>query len=173
MESNNSTGYEQPCDTEDIDLTQFDDDFMQIEIEELGPEPIPDGTYMVVIENVELNRGITTGIPMLKWTLRILRRQFRGRLLWRRPTPITPSNIRWIKQDLIACGLFLERLSLLPDNLDMLRGVRIEVVKRTSGEDEHVYFVGPIVTVTLDGDLQPGPGDDLEHASDPDGPKPD
>ncbi|HOM98868.1 MAG TPA: DUF669 domain-containing protein, partial [Acidobacteriota bacterium] len=65
---------------EDIDLTQFDEDFAEAEVEERDFEPIPDGKYQVNVERVELTRAQTSGNPMLKWTLRIIAPRFRGRL---------------------------------------------------------------------------------------------
>jgi hypothetical protein len=82
---------------------------------------------------------------MLKWTLRILAPKFRGRLLWRNNVMATRENIKWLKTDLHTCGLDLEKLSELPDNLDKLPGVKIEVTKRTRGENENVYFNRRIV----------------------------
>jgi len=99
----------------------------------------------VNVERVELTRAQTSGNPMLKWTLRILAPRFRGRLLWRNNVMATRENIKWLKTDLHTCGLDLEKLSELPDNLDKLLNVKIEVTKRTRGENENVYFNRRIV----------------------------
>jgi hypothetical protein len=137
--------YNQSFGSEDIDLAQFDDDFAQAEVEEREFEPIPDGKYQVNVERVELTRAQTSGNPMLKWTLRILAPRFRGRLLWRNNVMATRENIKWLKTDLHTCGLDLEKLSELPNNLDKLLNVKIEVTKRTRGENENVYFNRRIV----------------------------
>ena len=130
---------------EDIDLTQFDEDFAEAEVEERDFEPIPDGKYQVNVERVELTRAQTSGNPMLKWTLRIIAPRFRGRLLWRNNVMATRENIKWLKTDLHTCGLDLEKLSDLPANLEKLIGVKLEVTKRTRGENENVYFNRRIV----------------------------
>ena len=137
--------YDQSFGSEDIDLAQFDDDFAQAEVEEREFELIPDGKYQVNVERVELTRAQTSGNPMLKWTLRILAPRFRGRLLWRNNVMATRENIKWLKTDLHTCGLDLEKLSELPNNLDKLLNVKIEVTKRTRGENENVYFNRRIV----------------------------
>ena len=142
---------------EDIDLTQFDEDFAEAEVEERDFEPIPDGKYQVNVERVELTRAQTSGNPMLKWTLRIIAPRFRGRLLWRNNVMATRENIKWLKTDLHTCGLDLEKLSDLPANLEKLVGVKLEVTKRTRGENENVYFNRRIV-------LEDG-GDDYDAAA--------
>ena len=142
---------------EDIDLTQFDEDFAEAEVEERDFEPIPDGKYQVNVERVELTRAQTSGNPMLKWTLRIIAPRFRGRLLWRNNVMATRENIKWLKTDLYTCGLDLEKLSDLPANLEKLIGVKLEVTKRTRGENENVYFNRRIV-------LEDG-GDDYDAAA--------
>ncbi len=142
---------------EDIDLTQFDEDFAEAEVEERDFEPIPDGKYQVNVERVELTRAQTSGNPMLKWTLRIIAPRFLGRLLWRNNVMATRENIKWLKTDLHTCGLDLEKLSDLPANLEKLIGVKLEVTKRTRGENENVYFNRRIV-------LEDG-GDDYDAAA--------
>ena len=130
---------------EDIDLTQFDEDFAEAEVEERDFEPIPDGKYQVNVERVELTRAQTSGNPMLKWTLRIIAPRFRGRLLWRNNVMATRENIKWLKTDLHTCGLSLEKISDLPANLEKLINIKLEVTKRTRGENENVYLNKRIV----------------------------
>jgi len=129
----------------DIDLTQFDEDFAEAEVEERDFEPIPDGKYQVNVERVELTRAQTSGNPMLKWTLRIIAPRFRGRLLWRNNVMATRENIKWLKTDLHTCGLSLEKISDLPANLEKLINIKLEVTKRTRGENENVYLNKRIV----------------------------
>jgi hypothetical protein len=136
---------DQPFGSEDLDLAQFDEDFAQAEVEDREFEPIPDGKYQVNVERVELTRAQTSGNPMLKWTLRVIAPRFQGRLLWRNNVMATRENIKWLKTDLHTCGLDLDKLSELPNNLDKLLNVKIEVTKRTRGENENVYFNRHIV----------------------------
>jgi molybdopterin-biosynthesis enzyme MoeA-like protein len=58
---------------------------------------------------------------------------------------VTSENIRWLKQDLYTCGLNLNKLSELPDNLEKLLNIKLEVTKRTHGENENVYLNRRIV----------------------------
>ena len=128
-----------------IDLTQFNEDFTEAEIEERGFEPIPDGKYQVRVEAVELARSKTSDNPMLKWTLRILGPTHKNRLLWRYNVLLSKENIRWLKTDLHVCGLDLEKVSDLEANLDRLLDVALEVTVRTRGESTNVYINRRIV----------------------------
>lgn len=153
---------DQPLGSEDLDLAQFDDDFAQAEVEDREFEPIPDGKYQVNVERVELTRAQTSGNPMLKWTLRVIAPQFRGRLLWRNNVMATRENIKWLKTDLHTCGLDLEKLSELPNSLDKLLNVKMEVTKRTRGENENVYFNRRIVLEDNGGDYDAAAKDALQ-----------
>jgi hypothetical protein len=140
MKNEDYTDSHQPYKVDDLDLAQFDEDFSQAEIDEREFEPIPDGKYQVIIEKVELCHARTSGNPMLKWTLRILGPKYEGRLLWRNNVMATPENLKWLKTDLHVCGLDLDKLSELPANLHKIIDVKIEVTKRTRGENENVYI---------------------------------
>jgi len=145
MQNEDYGQFDQHRGIEDIDLAQFDDDFAHAEVEEREFETIPDGKYQVNVERVELTRAQTSGNPMLKWTLRILAPKFRGRLLWRNNVMATRENIKWLKMDLHTCGLDLDKLSALPANLEKLINIKLEITKRTRGENENVYINRRIV----------------------------
>ena len=101
--------------------------------------------YQVNVDRVELTRAQTSGNPMLKWTLRILAPTHKGRLLWRNNVMASNENIKWLKQDLYTCGLQLQKLSDLPGHLEQLLNIKLEVTKRTRGENENIYFNRRIV----------------------------
>lgn len=124
----------------DVDLTQFDDDFENAEIKESEFDDVPDGKYTVNIDRAELTTSKKAGNPMLKWTLCIQSGEFEGRLLWRYNVLLTPENMSWLKGDLYKCGLTIDKLSDLPDNLVKLLDVKIEISKKTKGEFANIYF---------------------------------
>jgi hypothetical protein len=133
-------------DVPSVDLSRFDNEFENAPVEEKGEfDPVPDGKYQVNVDKVEITTAKTTGNPMLKWTLKILAPRFRGRLLWRNNVMASRENIRWLKNDLHICGLDLQKLSDLPANLERLLDVKLEVTKRTKGENENIYFNRRIV----------------------------
>lgn len=134
-----TTGYPQN-EHEDIDLSQFDDDYDSAEVEDREFDTVPDGKYQVIVERVELSRAKSSGNPMLKWTLKILAPTHAGRLLWRNNVMASKENIKWLKNDLHTCCLELEKLSDLPERLNDLLDLTLEVTKRTRGENENIYL---------------------------------
>jgi hypothetical protein len=130
---------------DNFDLSEFDDEYASAEVEERDFEPIPDGKFQVQIDRIELTTAKSSGAIMLKWTLKILGPTHEGRLLWRNNVMATQENIKWLKSDLFACGLELEKLSDLPDNLEKLLDVKLEITKRTRGDNENIYLNRRIV----------------------------
>ena len=143
-----------------IDLAQFDDGFRSETTEERAEfETVPDGKYQVAVEKVELTQS-STGNPMLKWTLRILAPRFLNRFLWRNSV-FTHNTLKYVKTDLHLCGLDLEKLSELPKQLDKLLDVKLEVTKKTKGDNENIYFNRRIETAASANRYQREAGDAL------------
>ena len=144
-----------------IDLTQFDDDYRSEQPEERGDfESVPDGKYQVAVEKVELTEAQSTGNPMLKWTLRVIAPKFVNRLMWRNSV-ITHNTLKYVKTDLHLCGLDLEKLSDLPKQLKKLLDVKLEVTKKTKGENENIFFNRRIETGRTAGNFRQEAGDAL------------
>ena len=123
-----------------IDLSQFDNGFRAEQTEERGDfESVPDGKYQVVVEKAELTEAQSTGNPMLKWTLRVIAPKFINRLIWRNSV-ITHNTLKYLKTDLHTCGLDLDRISDLPKHLKTLLDVKLEVTKKTKGDNENIFF---------------------------------
>ena len=131
---------------EALDLSRFDTDFAETAVEAKEFDSVPDGKYQVLVDKVEITTAKTTGNPMLKWTLKVIAPKCHGRLLWRHNVMATRENIRWLKGDLHTCGLDLDKLSDLPANLERLLDVKLEITKRTKGDNENIYFNRRIVT---------------------------
>jgi len=144
-----------------MDLAQFDDDFVSADVEEKDFEAVPDGKYQVKVDRVELTRSETSGNPMLKWALKILGPTHKGRLLWRNNVIASKDNVKWLKQDLYTCGLQMDKLSDLPDKLETLLDVGLEVTKRTKNEFENIYFNRRIVLSDEDA-AAPSAGHDVD-----------
>jgi hypothetical protein len=120
------------------DLAALDDAFAQAVVP--TATPLPDGAYTVEVAAVELRRTRSAARPMLCWSLRVLcPPPAAGRRLCRYQV-IGPRNLGWLKHDLALCGLDLPKLSTLPDHLDRLRGVRLDITKRTHGDFVAVSF---------------------------------
>ena len=97
------------------------------------------GNYQVTVEKVELTEAQSTGNPMLKWTLRVIAPKFVNRLMWRNSV-ITHNTLKYVKTDLHLCGRDLEKLSELPKHLKKLLDVKLEVTKKTKGDNENIFF---------------------------------
>lgn len=134
----------------DIDLAQFDDDYSSAPVEEREFEDVPDGKYQVNVEKVELAKAQSSGNAMLKWTLKILGPRFAGRLLWRNSVMASKENLKWLKTDLHTCGLDIEKLSELPARLGDLLDVKLEITKRTKGDNQNIFFNRRIVLDDLE-----------------------
>lgn len=123
-----------------IDLAQFDDDFRNQQPDDRSEmESVPDGKYQVQVEKVELTEAQSSGNPMLKWTLRIIAPRMVNRLMWRNSV-ITQNTLKYLKTDLHICGLDLDKLSDLPKQLRKLLDVKLEVTKKTKGDNENIFF---------------------------------
>lgn len=127
-------------DNASLDLARFDDTFESAQVDSHEHDEVPDGKYQVVVDRVELTRSQTSGSPMLKWGLKIIAPAHRGRFLWRNNVIGSPENIKWLKTDLVTCGLQLAKLSELPANVEKLKGIALEVTKRTRGENTNIYI---------------------------------
>ena len=53
---------------------------------------------------------------------------------------ISDDNICWLKNDLVRCGLILEKFSDLPERLGELLDIQLIVTLKTKGTNQNVYF---------------------------------
>jgi hypothetical protein len=97
---------------------------------------------------------------MLKWTLRVIAPKFVNRLMWRNSV-ITHNTLKYVKTDLHLCGLDLEKLSDLPKQLKKLLDVKLEVTKKTKGDNENIFFNRRIETGRTAGNFRQEAGDAL------------
>jgi hypothetical protein len=125
---------------DEFDLARWNDAYAAAPIEPREFDSVPDGKYQVVVDRVEMTKSQTSGNTMLKWKLKILGPKHEGAALWRNNVIASEGNAQWLKGDLHVCGLELEKLSDLPANLKRLLNVRLEVTKKTRGENENIYI---------------------------------
>lgn len=122
------------------DLALFDDDFIAADVEERDFESVADGKYQVKIDSLELTRSEMAGKLMLKWTLKILGPKLQGTPLWRYSLISTKENVKWLKKDLHTCGMKIDKISDLPEKLDTIIGVGLNITKRTKNGYENIYI---------------------------------
>jgi hypothetical protein len=119
-----------------VDLAAFDEDFEQTEAADF--EDVPDGKYQTRLHAVRLTES-QKGDPMLKWDLVVISGAHTGRHIFKNAV-ITNASLPFIKGDLETLGLQLGRFSDLPNHLDSMLDLTLEVSKRTKGEYANVYF---------------------------------
>lgn len=122
--------------TKSFDLSSLDHAYAEAPIP--APAQLPDGTYLVEVQSVELRATRQSQRPMVCWTLRVLApAPFLGRRLWRNQV-LALTNLGWLKKDLHLCGIELDKLSDLPGRLEDLRALRLEIVKHTRGDFQSI-----------------------------------
>jgi Protein of unknown function (DUF669) len=122
------------------DLAEFDGLYEAAEIAPAAtPADVPDGEYQVVIDQVDLTQARTSGNKMMVWKFRVREGVHAGRCLWKWRA-IAERTIPYLKEELVKCGLKLERLSDLPKHMDQLPGKDVRIVKRTKDTDVNIYI---------------------------------
>jgi hypothetical protein len=141
------------------DLSAFDDDYAEAEAPEF--DEVPDGKYQVRVHTVKLARSQKND-PMIKWDTVVISGQHAGRHIFKNSV-ITQSSLPFVKADLLTLGLKLDKFSELPNHLDALLDLSIDVTKRTKGEYTNVYF-NKLLSILpgADGSV-PGGGIDLSN----------
>jgi len=101
-------------------------------------KPVPDGGYVCVVDKVEF-RESKSGNPYLNWTLIVDSGAHEGRWIFKRNMLATAMNMKFLKQDLAACGVDLpEKLSDL--QLESLLDRKVKITKKTKNDFENIYI---------------------------------
>jgi hypothetical protein len=129
-------GAAQPAGDSSVDLSAYDAEFDAAQAPEM--EEVPDGKYQVRINSVKLAQS-QKGDPMIKWDLIVISGQFTDRHIFKNSV-ITPASLPFVKGDLKTLGLTLAKFSDLPNHLESLLDLKVEVTKRTKGDYTNVYF---------------------------------
>lgn len=123
---------------EPFNLAEMDEAFNEAEVQLDERSEVPDGTYQVAVDKVELTHS-KSGNPMLKWELRIVGGSHRKRKLFKNSV-ITRNSMPYFKKDLIVAGLVLKNLSELETRIGELLDVQLEVKKATKGEYSNLWI---------------------------------
>ena len=127
---------DQPAGDSSLDLSAYDAEFDAAQAMKM--EEVPDGKYQIRINSVKLAES-QKGDPMIKWDLIVISGQFAERHIFKNSV-ITPASLPFVKGDLNTLGLNLTKFSDLPNHLESLLDLNVEVTKRTKGEYTNVYF---------------------------------
>jgi hypothetical protein len=122
-----------------MDLSVYDEAYAGAEAPSNdGFQPLPDGTYQVFIEDVELKETKETAKPMIVWKFKVLSGNHKGRVEYKNDV-IQDEKMSFIKGSLLTCGLILNKFSELPDKIDSLINVDIEITIKTTKKNGNEY----------------------------------
>lgn len=128
-------------DNDHSSLADLDEEFEAAEVHEQKEfEDVPDGKYQVRVEKVELTKTKERGVNVLRWQLRIISGSHEGQMIFHQNLIESKENVAWLKTYLKITGLELAKLSQLPDHLEDLLDVTLEVTTRKKGDFVNCYF---------------------------------
>jgi|LSQX01.3.fsa_nt_gb hypothetical protein len=125
-------------------------------------DKLPDGKYQVTVEEVRFENAKTSGRLQLAWVFAVISPvNFENRKIFHYRGLDKEESIGWMKKEIYACGLKVEKLSDLPDLLPQLLDRIIEVTlktKKSNGEEFQNCFINKLLSAE---DLRDMPlGDD-------------
>ena len=123
---------------QNVDLSDLDGEWGNAAPPE-RPDDLPDGTYQVVIEDMEV-RESEAGNRYLLWDLRVLAGECKNRHVFKRNMLQTPENLNFLKGDLAVAGLALAKLSELPVKCKQLVKTCLEIRVKAKGEFSNIYI---------------------------------
>lgn len=99
---------------------------------------VPDGPYVCVIDKVEF-RESKSGNPYLNWVLIVDSGSHEGRWIFKRNMLANAQNMKFLKQDVAACGIDLpDKLSDL--KLESFLDRKVKITKKTKNDFENIYI---------------------------------
>ncbi|MFW5828628.1 MAG: DUF669 domain-containing protein [Planctomycetota bacterium] len=123
-----------------FDLTDLDNvsGFADTQVPDIDGD-VPDGKYTAFVDHVELTRT-KTDKRRLSWRLKIIGPSHVGRCVFTGHLLETPQNLAWLKKDLQTCGFQLSNWSELPNRLEDLLDIVLEIQVKTRGEFTNAYL---------------------------------
>ena len=101
-------------------------------------KPVPDGTYVCAVDRIEFKTS-KSGNPYLSWVLIVDSGVHEGRWLFKRNMLANAQNMKFLKQDVAACGIDLpDKLSDL--KLESFLDLKVKISKKTKGDFENIYI---------------------------------
>lgn len=126
--------------TDTFDLADLDDmsGYADTEVPEDNGS-VPDGRYTAFVDQVELTKT-KTGKRRLSWQMKIIGPNQVGRCVFNGHMLETADNLKWLKRDLKTCGIELSAWSELPQRLQDLLDIVLDIQVKTKGEFQNCYF---------------------------------
>ena len=122
-------------------LTFFDERYKSLDVDFSSARVgVPDGHYEVIVTQAYFDES-KSGQILLKWELEVTDpSEYKGALVFAVNTTSSDASLRWLKKNLIICGLHVDRFSDLYDNIFKLKGIRLSITQKTNGDYRNVYF---------------------------------
>ncbi len=102
-------------------------------------EPIPDGKYNAMVEDLKLTQTRKSKLPMLTWILLLMDDTERGRREYYNKV-ITAQSLEYVLKDLQMCGIDVENIGNLAAYLPQARSCELEIRIKSENEHRNVYF---------------------------------
>jgi hypothetical protein len=102
-------------------------------------DTVPEGTYQVFVDEVEIKKTKEKRIPMMAWKFKIMSGSSEGRTLFKNSV-IQDNTIGFIKTDLSICKMELAKFSDILGRLHELLNIKLEVKIVNKGDNQNVYI---------------------------------
>jgi hypothetical protein len=130
-----------------VDLSKFNETWASATPPDPGnAERLPDGTYQVVVENLEVTTT-KSGRDCVLWTLKVTGPRHAGRKVWHRDFLDQQERqeqlraLGYLKKNLALFGVHCERFEDLPAHFAGVVGQAVEVALKTNQRDyQNAYF---------------------------------
>lgn len=107
----------------------------------VGFSPVPDSTYQCRIDDATLELSKSSKRPQISYALTVANGDFQNRKLWKRDGIDGEEQLEWTKGTLETLGLDIpEDIEGLPEILEDVPGLYVEVTVKTKDEFQNIYF---------------------------------
>lgn len=137
-------------------LSKFQEAYKKADVSDDNFDELPDGTYIVRVERVELKES-KTGRPMLEWEFVVDEGDFAGRHEWKYNMLDEMDRIQWLKKDLFRAGLDLEDITKLEESLPQLLDQKLKITIKTKRVNNGNQYRNVYINKQIEADPQSDP----------------
>ena len=120
-------------------LGQWNDAYKEATTEGFGD--LPDGSYRVIVDEVELKKTKKTNADMLTWKLKVAGDEgaYAGRIIFHNRVIASAENAGFLKKELVCCGMVIDDLDTLQSRLGELLDLVLDIQIKTRSKDGQSY----------------------------------
>ena len=123
-------------------LKQFDGQYEASESSNTGTTEIPEGKYVMKVVDTDVFSSKNENRPYFKLALQVVEGDQKGANVSKIYSLDDPARFKFLKGDLIVCGLMLTKLSDLPTNHEKIRGRVLNVQAKKNGAYTNYFING-------------------------------